>query len=831
MKRIILSLSCLAILGTTKAQLIPEYQMQAINNTQATRYLSSTMDNSGNVYALGYADPNTDIDPGIGVLSSGATVKRYITKYDPATQTLLWSTTYTIGGFPNNLNQIAINSLNEVFCVGSVNSAVDLDPGPGTAYVTGSSVQAVIIKYSAAGTYMGYKQLNGSIMSRCSSIYIDATDKIYIGGAAGNTINFDYGATNYTLSVSNSDFFMASYNSDLSFNWATTFGTAGDEDDSYLSQIQTDGLGNTYAACKANGAGTIAGTSLVNLNEFVVKRNTSGVISDCFLFDVSSGLGNIYLKLNVCNNGKFFIAGGFKGTIDFDPTAGLLSKTSYTFGTAPDQFVGFYNNNGSPNWLHVFSNYISEVFYAAGIDSQKNIFVWGNYDHYNDYDPGSGITIFPNTSPIPHYAIESYDSLGNFRGGRTFMNGIDPNYKATLKSIYSGAGIMFMGSSGSFGATVDYAPGPPTTNLPAFGTNNGFITTYDFCLSSIQTTVNPSICSPSSYTLPSGTVVSSAGTYTSPLKSYWGCDSLIFTNLSVNPSPTLAISPTTSTICAGTPTLLNATGATTYTWNGTVNSNSLSISPTATTIYTLQGTIGACSATLTKTITTVANPTVSANSGTICSGKTFTIVPTGAASYTYSSGTTTVSPTSNTTYTITGATAGCTNIAVSSVSVKPTPTITALSGNTLICQGQPVTLTAGGASTYTWTGGITTSTLLVTPTITTTYTLVGTNSVSCTNSITITQSVSLCTDVINNTLNESNVNIYPNPVNDELTVLVEQLHGPISLQLINTLGEIIISETTITSTTKINTQQLSSGIYFLNVIQEKRKQIIKFIKQ
>ncbi|MBK7669628.1 MAG: hypothetical protein IPJ32_21220 [Sphingobacteriaceae bacterium] len=74
---------------------------------------------------------------------------------------------------------------------------------------------------------------------------------------------------------------MASYNSNLSFNWANLFGTLGNESESYINQIQTDALGNTYATCKSAGNGTIAGTALTNLNEFVVKRNSTGAISDC----------------------------------------------------------------------------------------------------------------------------------------------------------------------------------------------------------------------------------------------------------------------------------------------------------------------------------------------------------------------------------------------------------------------------------------------------------------------------------------------------------------------------------------------------------------------
>ena len=52
---------------------------------------------------------------------------------------------------------------------------------------------------------------------------------------------------------------------------------------------------------------------------------------------------------------------------------------------------------------------------------------------------------------------------------------------------------------------------------------------------SYHITRNASICQGSSYTLPGGTVVTSAGSYPVSFQSFHGCDSIITTNLTVNP--------------------------------------------------------------------------------------------------------------------------------------------------------------------------------------------------------------------------------------------------------------------------------------------------------
>jgi gliding motility-associated-like protein len=60
--------------------------------------------------------------------------------------------------------------------------------------------------------------------------------------------------------------------------------------------------------------------------------------------------------------------------------------------------------------------------------------------------------------------------------------------------------------------------------------------------------IDTSICSGSTYTRPSGAVASTAGTYTDTLQTIRGCDSIVITNLIINP---VYHDTVTATICAG----------------------------------------------------------------------------------------------------------------------------------------------------------------------------------------------------------------------------------------------------------------------------------------
>jgi hypothetical protein len=125
-------------------------------------------------------------------------------------------------------------------------------------------------------------------------------------------------------------------------------------------------------------------------------------------------------------------------------------------------------------------------------------------------------------------------------------------------------------------------------------------------------------------------------------------------------------------------------------------------------------------------------PVVTVNSGSICNGEAFTMVPGGATTYSYSSGSAVVSPTTTTSYTVTGDSNGCTGTAVSTVTVNPLPTVSASSTNTMLCAGESATLTASGTATsYSWSTAETTATIVVSPTGQTTYTVTGTDGNGC----------------------------------------------------------------------------------------------------
>jgi hypothetical protein len=288
-----------------------------------------------------------------------------------------------------------------------------------------------------------------------------------------------------------------------------------------------------------------------------------------------------------------------------------------------------------------------------------------------------------------------------------------------------------------------------------------------------------------------------------------------------------------TTSCAGQTVALTASGANTYTWNTTSTNTTIVVSPTVSSSYTLIGASGTCTNTAVKALTVNALPIISVNNGAVCAGNSFTMNPSGASTYTFSNGSAVVTPTINASYSVTGTSSlGCvgSNTAVSSVSVNANPTITAVSNASLICTGQTVSLTANGASTYSWNTSATTSVVAVSPSVTTSYTVTGTNTNSCSASVVITQSVSACTG-LNNTVDSAiGTVVYPNPNTGLFTI--ELNNGSVkTIEVMDLTGRIVLTNTSSNDKIDFNISNLANGVYYVRVQSNNSIEVIKIVKQ
>lgn len=296
-----------------------------------------------------------------------------------------------------------------------------------------------------------------------------------------------------------------------------------------------------------------------------------------------------------------------------------------------------------------------------------------------------------------------------------------------------------------------------------------------------------------------------------------------------------------ATVIANTGT----TAATGYTWSANpsgpvISAPNVSITnitfPNAGTFsITLTAASGTNIATHTKTITVNPLPTITVNSPTVCSGGNLVFTASGATVNSWAGpngfNSTVQNPTitnagliHNGCYTViaTGA-FSCSNTAVSCATVYALPNITVSATSSSLCLGSVATLTASGASTYTWMPGSTSgNTLLITPTVNTTYTVNGSSAAGCTSGNTISITVITCTNTgIQNQSNVAIFEIYPNPVHDKLIFNSNtvDLHG-YSVQITDVLGKVMMNINLTANSQEIPMTEFPKGVYLIGVLKD-----------
>jgi hypothetical protein len=296
-----------------------------------------------------------------------------------------------------------------------------------------------------------------------------------------------------------------------------------------------------------------------------------------------------------------------------------------------------------------------------------------------------------------------------------------------------------------------------------------------------------------------------------------GCIGSETISLVVNANPTVTAASSTPSICSGSSATLTATGATTYSWSSGAMTASTVESPGSSATYTVIGDNSGCTGSATVALSVTSTPTITAfaSPSNVCAGQTTTLMATGAPSYTWNTGAMTPvtvdTPTANTVYTVSSDNGGCIGTSLVPVTVAPGVTVSVANTPTMLCSGSSATLIASGASSYTWSTGTNAVGIIVSPTITTNYTVTGDNG-GCTGAAVITQSVTICSGIQALGIN-SEIELYPNPTQNMLHILVPDLTKETKFELYDAVGRVVMTMELKENHTTLNMIELPGGIY------------------
>ncbi|MGZ3863890.1 MAG: T9SS type A sorting domain-containing protein [Bacteroidia bacterium] len=611
------------------------------------------------------------------------------------------------------------NSVKAQFTQGNI---VVYQIGDGSSALSSSSAPTFLKEYTtagAAGISVAMPTTGGARLTTSGSATTEGLITLSVGGQFIIVPGYD-AATGVTVSTSSSGTVNRVIDT-VSFLATPGRATATA---SFFSAGSTrgacsDGLNNYWQSGASSGACYTGSGAAAAVSTTVTNERGINIFNNKLYFSTGSGTHGIYQvgsgapPTSGSNTATNIINSGGSGS----PYAFDMNKTSDVCYVADDQASA---SGGIQKWTYNGTAWSLAYTLGTGVTNVG----------------ARGVTV-DWSGPNPTIYATSAESSSN----RIFKI-VDAGSGSTATTLVTAsANTIFRG--------IVFAPYCTAANVTTISSNGPICTGQSLSLNATLGGSTPTSYSWtgtgsfSSTTVKNPTVTGAAsGDYTLTATNSCGSGSATI-NVVVNALPTVTANATSTLVCSGQPVTLNGGGALTYTWSNGVT-DGVAFNPTSANTYTVTGTdFNNCVNTTTITVNINALPTVTATATqpAVCMGGNTTLTSGGtASSYNWSPGViegTPFTPTVTATYTVTGTDANnCMNTATITVVVNNLPNITANSTPTAVCEGNNVTLTGGGAVTYTWTSGVSDG-VAFTPTATADYTVTGTDANSCVNTATV----------------------------------------------------------------------------------------------
>ena len=259
----------------------------------------------------------------------------------------------------------------------------------------------------------------------------------------------------------------------------------------------------------------------------------------------------------------------------------------------------------------------------------------------------------------------------------------------------------------------------------------------------------------------------------------------------------------------------------------------------------------------TVTVNATPNVSVTTSNQTICPGNSANLSASGATSYVWTPGATlnntgianpVATPASTTTYSVTGTTGSCSSTSDITITVdNAVPTAQFIASTDTACEGDIVTYNgaiSSGASAYNWafTGGDISSSNSSNPSVT--YATAGTYNIDLTATNTCSQSDNTSGTIVIlpagscglgiKELAENFIQVFYNNSNQQINLEFLTNLENASIEVFNSVGQKVVSEEAQNFTTNqlklIDIQNLSNGMYILNIRVSKEQFSFKFVK-
>ena len=381
--------------------------------------LDVTSDASGNTYATGFFDLNADADGGASVfpLQSLGGKDLFLSKYNAAGVTQFVATVSGPADLSNS--RIALAANGDIILCGRFEQTITLQTTAGSPQALNSTggADVFIARYNNQGQLLQAVQVGGAGAFDVLEVNAATNGDIVLIGSFLGTGDVDPGAGNVVLTStgdnSNTDIYVLRLNSSLNYQLAFSIGsTAADTGDA----VAVDGTGN------------------------------------------------------------IFIAGSFRGTVDFDTGAGITNLMSN--GSNPDVFFAKYATTGTLLFAKKIGGSLNDLVGAVAIDGTGQISLCGAFSGTANFNPNGTFNLISTGALDGFFAryTANGDLLYAFKLGGTGTDGC-------LDMRLAGSSLWL---AGRFSNQVDFDPGAGTASYTSAGNTDGWIGKYDLATGSYE---------------------------------------------------------------------------------------------------------------------------------------------------------------------------------------------------------------------------------------------------------------------------------------------------------------------------------------------------------
>jgi hypothetical protein len=380
------------------------------------------------------------------------------------------------GNDADQLNALALDAQARIFALGGFRGTADMDPGAGGSPFTAVGGQDIFLsRFTAEGQWEWSAQLGGDMHDHAQALAVHG-DAVYLGGEFADTLE---ATTGELVSNGSSDAVLAHYDLDGNWLWAVSAGSTGSD---YINDVAVDAAGNVLAIGYFQGTVdfdpgpnefpvTGAGDAM-----FLWKVSPVGELMWVRTWNGSSSENGMALAVGAA--GDSWIGGGFYGDLDLNPGTGMSLVNAPGF--EQNAFLIHLDADGDFLFGCGMGGNGSDAVHDLKLDAQGAVIAVGAFGDTGDFDPGLGVAVLVHTGGPDSFVVK-FSATGQLIQAVAIASAGYDQPRAV--EVGPAGGIMI---TGGFDGTIDLDPGSSAAELTSNGVSDVYVVLLDSALNYME---------------------------------------------------------------------------------------------------------------------------------------------------------------------------------------------------------------------------------------------------------------------------------------------------------------------------------------------------------